>query len=280
MRRNPPVESGREIRYNGFLGNGMKKSGRSLSEMKNGMFHVARKGKIAVLALFFAVCLVALLPCPSRADVSDQEMARHIASLLGEKFSPESVTVTVRESRAYAEMEGAVLSRIRIDRMRLDAILTNRDQPLSNDVESLTDLIGYSRGEIVLLERDVNAYFGNNDTRGFSNLVFDFKPEGFRAEGLFSATFLFTLRIRLAATGVLALASDGAYLEDVRIYAENIKQPDMLTDQVLSRVNPLIEWSDIPFKVEFKTVLMDDEAACMTGAPQPFEGATHVWRRS
>ncbi|MDL2263468.1 DUF2993 domain-containing protein [Synergistaceae bacterium OttesenSCG-928-I11] len=246
--------------------------------MKNAMFHVIRRGKIAVLAAFFAFCLATFLSSPLHAEVSDLEMARHIASLLGEKFSPESVTVTVRESRAYAEMKGAVLSRIRIDTMRLDALLTNRDQPLSDDVDSLASLIGYSRGELVLLERDVNAYFDDNDTRGFSNLVFDFKPEGFRADGVFSATFLFTLRIRLAATGVLGLGSDGVYLENVKIYTESIKQPDMLTNQVLSRVNPLIEWSDIPFKVEFKEIAMDDEAARMTGDPQPLEGATHVWR--
>ena len=245
--------------------------------MQNAVFHVTRHGKIAILTMFFAFCLATFLPGLSHAEVSDLEMARHIATLLGEKFSPESVTVTVRESRAYAEMKGAVLSKIRIDTMRLDALLTNRDQPLSDDVDSLASLIGYSRGELVLLERDVNAYFDNNNTRGFSNLTFDFKPEGFRAEGVFSATFLFTIRIRLAATGILALASDGVYLEDVKIYTESIKQPDMLTNQVLSRVNPLIEWSDIPFKVEFKEISMDDEAVRMTGNPQPLEGASYVW---
>jgi hypothetical protein len=189
------------------------------------------------------------------------------------------VTVTVRESRAFAEMRGAVLSRIRIDTMRLDALLTNLDQPLSEDAESLASLIGYSRGEIVLLERDVNDYFSANDTRGFSNLVFNFKPGGFRAEGIFSATFLFTIRIRLAAAGILSLGSDGVYLDDVNIYTEGVKQPDMLTNQVLSRVNPLIEWSSIPFKVQFREISMDDDAARMTGYPKPLEGAAYIWEK-
>jgi hypothetical protein len=239
-----------------------------------------RSGKIAVFAALFVFCLAMLSPLEARAAVSDMQMAQHIASLLGEKFSPESVTVTVRESRAFAEMKGAVLSEIRIDTMRLDALLTNLDQPLSDDAESLASLIGYSRGEIALLESDVNDYFNDNDTRGFSNLVFDFEPGGFRANGIFSATFLFTIRIRLAATGTLALGSDGVYLDNVKIYTEGVKQPDMLTSQVLSRVNPLIEWSSIPFKVEFKEISIDDEAARMTGYPRPIEGAAFVWENS
>jgi hypothetical protein len=236
-------------------------------------------GKIAVFAALLAFSLAMFLSPAAYAAVSDMQMARHIASLLGEEFSPESLTVTVRESRAVAEMRGAVLSRIRIDTMRLDALLTNLDRPLSDDVKSLASLIGYSRGEIVLLERDVNDYFNTNDTRGFSNLVFDFRPGGFRADGIFSATFLFTIRIRLAATGVLSLGSDGVYLDDVNIYTEGVKQPDVLTNQVLSRVNPLIEWGSIPFKVEFREISMDGEAARMTGHPRPLEGATCVWEK-
>lgn len=225
-------------------------------------------------------CVQFLTPVRAFALPSDAEMAQHVANLLGEKFKPESVTVTVKESRAYAEMKGSVLSKIRIDTMRLDALLTNRDKPLVNDVNSLSSLIGFSRGEIILLEKDVNAYFDNNDTKGFSHLVFDFTPQGFKANGVFSADFLFTLRIRLAATGNLALKSDGVYLDNVAIYVENLKQPASLTNQIISRVNPLIEWRDIPFKVEFKTVTMDDRSARMTGSPQKVTGGSSAtWKR-
>lgn len=233
-----------------------------------------------VFALFVALCAVSFSPGQSLAFPSDAEMANHIADLLGEKFSPESVSVTVRDSRAYAEMHGAVLSRIRIDTMRLDALITRNEAAVSDDVKSLASLIGYSKGEIVLLERDVNAYFDNNDTRGFSNLTFDFKPDGFRADGIFSAAFIFTIRIRLTATGVLALGSDGVYLDGVEIFVENMRQPEVLTKQVLSRVNPLIKWDGIPFKVVFKTVTMDGDMALMTGYPETFEGGvTATWTR-
>ena len=241
------------------------------------MFHVAQRMLIATLSALAVFCMVTIMPVSAAAEPTDLEMATHIANLLGEKFAPESVVVTVHGSRAYAEMKGAVLSKIRIDTMKLDALITNRDQPLSDDVDALANLIGYSRGEIILLESDVNAYFDSNDTKGFSGLKFDFSPKGFRADGVFSFSLLVTMRIRLAAEGVLALGADGVYLDQVKIFAENMKQPDLLTNQVLQRVNPLIEWSDIPFKVEFKAVAMDNEKAVMTGYPEAVEGETYTW---
>ena len=155
----------------------------------------------------------------------DSVVANHVADLLYDKFKPEGLFVTVRDSRAYAEMKGAVISDIRIDTMRLDALLVNLDKPLVNDVDSLASLIGFSRGELVLAEKDVNDFFKKNDTKGFSKLVFDFTPKGFLAKGIFSADFIVTFRIRLAATGFLALKSDGVHLDKTSIFVENIKQP-------------------------------------------------------
>lgn len=249
----------------------------------NVMFHVTHRHLSflsIVLTVFFSAALGGLAP-PAHAGVSDAEMAGRMAFLLGESFSPDSLTVTVKESRAYAEMKGVVMSGIRIDAMRLNALLTNKDAVLSGDVDALASLIGYSRGEIVLLEEDVNAYFALNEQSGFSNLRFDFSPSGFTANGVFSADFIFTLRIRLAAKGVLELGRDGVYLEDVSIYVENVKQPEMLTKQIISRVNPLLEFSDIPFKVAFDTVTMDDTSAKMSGSPEKISGgSTAEWKKT
>jgi hypothetical protein len=247
----------------------------------NVMFHVER-GYLLFFQIVMAVFFSAMLShpvSPAYADTSDSKMASHIADLLGEKFSPDSLSVTVKESRAYAEMKGVVLSGIRIDSMRLSALLTNKGDALSDDVDSLASLIGYSKGELILLEDDVNAYFDENEQSGFSKLNFDFSPAGFKANGIFSAEFLFTLRIRLEARGVLELKRDGVYLSGVAIYVENIKQPDALTKQIVSRVNPLLEFSDIPFKVEFDTITMSDSSAKMSGMPEKITGgSTAVWK--
>lgn len=211
---------------------------------------------------------------------TDGEIARHMAILLGREFQPDYVTVNVKESRAYAVMEGATLSKIRIRSMRLDALLTDRDSPLSDDVRSLAGMIGFSRGELTLTERDINDYFATNETSGFSGLAFDLHPDGFSAKGLFTAQMWITIRIRLGATGRLGLGSDGVFLRDVKIYTENVKQPDLITDQILDRINPLITWDRIPFKVEFKDIVMDDEQAMMTGYPAEMsDGESYTWRR-
>lgn len=229
--------------------------------------------------LFVSLFVLANVFFPTPSSASDYDTARHIATLLGEEFNPEYISVTVKDSRAYAEMRGSVMSGIRIEMMRLDALITGSTEALSGDVDSLADLIGYSKGEIVMLEKDVNDYFAKNDTAGFSNLSFDFTKDGFRANGILSLQMLFTINIRLAATGKLALVSDGVILDDVAIYAENFKQPDILTNEVTKRVNPLISWSSIPFKVEFKEVTMDDTSAKMTGYPEEMTGDSFTWHR-
>lgn len=237
----------------------------------------------SILKTIACVALIVLsisMTHPASADVSDRELAKHIATLLAREFTPDSISVTVDESTAYAEMAGGSLSGIRIDRMKLDAVITGRDLPLSDDIHSLSSLIGYSRGEVVLLERDVNRYFEENETSGFSGLKFDFKPDGFTAEGMFSAELLIKINIKLDASGVLALKSDGVYIDDVKIYTEGIKQPDLIVNEVASRVNPLVTWDKIPFRVDFKELKMDDDGAVMTGWPEALEdGETFVWTK-
>lgn len=227
------------------------------------------------LTALFTLLLFSL-PAAAAPAPTDREMASHMAKLLARQFNPESVMVVVKDSHAYAEMKGAVMSKIRIDSMRLEALITGRDKPLSDDVHALSSLIGFSRGEVVLAEKDVNAYFAVNEKNGFSKLAFDFTPKGFRANGMFSADFMIKLRIRLAAEGVLALKNDGVYLDNVAIFVERIKQPAMLTDRIISRVNPLLSWSSIPFKVEFREVIMDGATAKMTGHPKRFAGGVEV----
>ncbi|GHV27366.1 hypothetical protein FACS1894167_02260 [Synergistales bacterium] len=233
-------------------------------------------------AVILAVVMLSASCAPLRAGehISDEVVARKVASLLGKEFTPERITVTVLDSRLYAEMTGGVISDIRIDSMKIEALISNRESVLSDDAEALASLIGYSKGEMVMLEKDVNEYFAKNESGGFSKLVFDFLPGSFKAEGLFSADFLFKLRIRLAANGTLGLASDGINLSGVAIFIEGVKQPSFITEQIVSGVNPLIAWRDIPFKVEFKTVTIEDTRAVMSGNPKKFPGgSTAVWKK-
>lgn len=232
-----------------------------------------------LISLLVALCVIFSSAAGSDA-ATDYDTARCVATLLGEHFKPEEVSATVDSSRAYVVMKGVELSGIRIESMRLDALLTGSiDDVASDDVESLGSLIGFSKGEITLLERDVNAYFETNETSGFSALTFDFSDGGFEARGVFSAELMITIKMRLRATGHLALGGDGVYLDGVKIYTEEVMTPEMLTNMILESVNPLVEWSSIPFKVDFKEISIDDEKAVMTGFPEEITGTEFVWKR-
>jgi hypothetical protein len=92
-------------------------------------------------------------------------------------------------------------------------------------------------------------------------------------------SLLFTLRVRLSAEGDFALRPDGVYIDNAAIYIENQQQPEFIKDQALKRANPLMTWSEIPFKIVFRSIKMTDSAAVMTGNPRDFDGGTMVvWR--
>ena len=226
--------------------------------------------RVAVIVL--SVAVAACFSAGYCEALSDAEMAQRLAEKLGAEFQPESMSVRVSGSRGFAEARGIYISGVRIDRLSIEAILTGTEVPEGEDVYSLASLISYSWGEIELLASDINEYFGENETRGFSNLAVRFSPEGFHADAVFVKSMLFTFRIRLSATGRFGLRPDGVYIEDPAIYIERVRQPGFLVNEVIERANPLIEWSDIPFRVVFKEISMTEHSAIMTGGPRDFEG--------
>lgn len=232
---------------------------------------------LIVAAAFAAV--IAIQACALAADSGpDMKNAREIGELLAAKFTPQSLRVTVNGNRAYAVMGGARLGGIRIEEMRLDAVLRSVPSAPGGDLDRLASLIEQSRGEITLLEKDVNDYYKSGaDTSGFSELVFDFKPSGFQAKGIFSAQMLMNLKLNLAAAGNLALRSDGVYIDGVSIFAEGIKQPDMIVNLITGKINPLLPFKDIPFPVSFSKIQMTEKAVVMTGISERAPKSGAVW---
>jgi hypothetical protein len=60
------------------------------------------------------------------------------------------------------------------------------------------------------------------------------------------------------------------------VYIQNVKQPGFLVKEMMERANPLIEWSEIPFRVVFRTIEMTESSATMSGAPRDFDGGETV----
>ena len=231
---------------------------------------------IAAAAL---VAVFAVQACAIAADSgADMKNAREIGELLAVKFAPQSLRVTADGNRAYAVMAGAKMGGIRIEEMRLDARLKSAPSVSSGDLDRLASLIEQSRGEITLLEKDVNDYYKSGaDTSGFSELAFDFKPGGFQAKGIFSAQMLMNLKLNLSAAGNLALRSDGVYIDNVSIFAEGMKQPDMIVNLITGKINPLLPFNDIPFPVSFSKIQMTDKAVVLTGITERAPRSGAVW---
>lgn len=224
------------------------------------------------------LCVLLLSFAAGEAVAQDSKKARDMGLRLIELFSPESITVTMSDggSFAWVEAKGAIIDKIRIEDLKLRAMIKNTGEKFDmKDKDALAKQILMSQGELTLLEKDVNKLFtGEIETKGFSDLVFDFKPDGFTANGVFTTQFLFTIKIRLRAQGKLALQPDGIYIEDVKIYTEGVSTPDGIVKMVKDRINPLLSFDKIPFPTEFKEVIMTEDAAILTGSPQRFEGGT------
>jgi hypothetical protein len=202
-------------------------------------------------------------------------MATALAEKLGGEFNPESLSVKVLGNRAYAEAGGVFLSGVRVDKLKIEAMLISSEIP-DGDAGSLTSIIGYSWGEVTLLAGDVNDYFRENESRGFSDLKVEFSPDGFKASGVFTTSLLFTFRIMISASGKFGLRQDGVYIEDAMVYIQNVRQPGFLVKEVMERANPLLEWREIPFRVVFKTIAMTEHSVTMSGAPRDFDGGVSV----
>lgn len=236
------------------------------------------KKSIYVLA---ALCVLSLSLTAGAEASGESRKAREMGQRLVELFTPESISVTISDGGGFAwvEAKGAVIDKIRVEDLKLRAMIKNDGEKFDmNDKDALAKQILMSRGELTLLEKDVNKLFsGDIETKGFSNLVFDFKPKGFTAQGVFTTQLLFTIKIRLRAQGNLALQPNGIYVENVKIYTEGVPTPDGLVKMVTDRINPLLSFDKIPFPTEFKTVVMTDNAAILTGNPEKFEGG-RSWR--
>ncbi len=209
------------------------------------------------------------------------EVAETIGTSIVSAFDPEKVEVSIKNktNEAWIEIDGGTIDGIKIKKFRLKAQLKTGTLPnlAGDDPKWLAEMIEKSVGEVTLSEKDVNEYFKKNkDADGFSDMRFDFRKEGFTAAGKFKTSIIVEVELPITAKGILSLNNDAVYMEKTVITVEGLNQPDFLTDMILSKINPLLEFKDIPFPVTFKEVLMTENEAIMTGNPIEFKGE-NIW---
>lgn len=231
-----------------------------------------------IFSFLYISCVMSL---PAHA-VQQKTLPESIGRNLVDEFKPDSAAVRVKDQTAWIEIKGGTIDGIRIDEMKLLAVLqyvSTQDGSISS-ASYLSQMIKSSKGEVVLAEKDVNDYFKKNENpEGFSGLQFDFKKGGFTASGKFRTRIIVDLELAISAKGVLGLRDDGVYLENTVIKVEGMNQPDFLTNMILSKLNPLLEFKDIPFPVTFEKIIMTEKSAIMTGRPKEFkDGETWEWK--
>lgn len=238
-----------------------------------------KKFKFLILCLLFISCAL------SRPVDAAQQMSlsETIGKNIAAEFRPDSAFVTVKGKNAWIEINGGTIDGIRIEKMKLLAVLQEVSDPdgSADSASYLAQSIKSSKGEVVLAEKDVNDYFNKNENpEGFSDLQFDFKKEGFTAAGKFRTRIIVDIELPISAKGVLGLRDNGVYLENTVIKVEGISQPEILTNMILSKLNPLLEFKDIPFPVTFEKMTMTETAAILTGEPKEFKGGdTWKWKK-
>jgi len=237
-----------------------------------------KKYVFLILSLLLASCSSNLSAEAALQNALPEAMGKNITSV----FRPESAAVTVKGQTAWIEINGGTIDGIRIDKMKLLAVLQEVSTPdgSTDSASYLAQMIKSSKGEVVLAEKDVNDYFNKNENpEGFSELQFDFKKEGFTASGKFRTRIIIDIELPISAKGMLGLRNDGVYLENTDIKVEGMSQPEVLTNMIVSKLNPLLEFKAIPFPVTFEKITMTEKAAIMTGEPKEFKGGdTWKWK--
>lgn len=239
---------------------------------------------LRIIIFLFLIAASFVFPSNSDAEVRIEEK---VGKLLVKEFDPERITVqaTGGGSFLYAKVTGMVIEGVRIESVSLYAMMKeppNNIKEEDKDVKyKLADLIHYSRGEVVILEKDFKDYTSKQieDIKGFKNLDCDFSKNGIRVSGSYTATFLFSFNIRMEVLSKLAFNDSGLNLTETTLYVAGVKQPEYITSQLIQRINPLIAKEKIPFPVRITDINFKDDRIVITGNPKPLKDA-NVWNYS
>lgn len=147
--------------------------------------------KARFLRLFIFLLVIAAIPVFSSISGAEVRIEEKVGKLLVNEFDPEKIMVqaTGGGSFLYAKVTGIVIEGVRIESVSLYAMMKEPPLNIKEDDEDhkykLADLIHYSRGEVVLLEKDFTDYTSKEikDIKGFKNLECDFSKNGIRVSG-------------------------------------------------------------------------------------------------
>lgn len=218
---------------------------------------------------FLLLIALFVLPIAAKGASNEQKIANEIGEQLYDLLKrPDNLKVTVNNRSIWVDVKGAEMDGVRVESVKIRAEL--KDKVSSYNKEKPAESIESSKGEIILLEKDVNDYFSKTaKVKGFSELNFDFSPKGFTAKGKYSAEFLLNLLVDISASGRLGIENDSVFLKDTLLYIQGISATESISQMIVNKINPLLTFEKIPFPITFNEIVMSDLSATMTAHPKP-----------
>ncbi len=220
-------------------------------------------------------------------DAPSQVLLRYLVA----RLEPESVDLVLdREPDAqghvghfYVDLHGAHLGGVRVERFRVEAVdvafnpVAEWQGPREDPLEVRSALQTYA--EAVLLEEDINEdlfqkQVGEDDAN-WRNLRLDFSPQGVYASGHYHVDWLIPLDLFIELSGKLVIRSGREiWLEDYVFRINRMGVPDMLAEQAVQKLQPILDLGRFFFPVRLRTLTLDDRQAYLASPtlPRPFSG--------
>ena len=235
---------------------------------------------IKKLCLIFL--MIAFISLPAKANSVPLEV---LGSCFIKELSPEKALIIVDApptdegyvSHLYIKLQGAVVEGLRIDSIAIEARDVQFNPPTDWDKKLRPRDVSSVSFEARLLEDDINGALKNYELKDkrWSNFEFDLRNGKIVATAVYELPMLlFKLNVLAKLTGELEVVDENKiYLKNYKLYADGFRLPEQATQELVEKVQPLIDFSDFIFPVRLDSVSNDDKAIFIRtkDKPQPFD---------
>lgn len=208
------------------------------------------------------------------------------------RFSPEEMTLVIdghpdetgKVRHLYLDVRGAVVDRMRLDRIAIEAFDVQFSDPDSwreEDPAVHSMLAVYSQA--TLREEDINdrlreKQIGDDDEH-WRRIGIDFRENGdVHAEGVYQAKLLFTFDILIEIDGRFDLVRGRQiWLSDYTLKINRREIPESLARRAVGKLQPILDLDRFIFPLRLSSIAQDDEKVTLRSRhlPTRFKGITY-----
>ena len=238
----------------------------------------------AILALAALFSLAPALPAEAQgAPQTEEGRAALLKFVLERKFNPQSMDVRLEGGpdakgfvkKAVVRAKGAVIDKLRVDTLVMEASDLQFNSPEEWSARLEVKSAGETRSRGVILEKDINAAMAESvkGDEKWKSIRMDLSPRQIKAVGVYETYFIFKLHLVAKLTGVLAASPDGKqiFIRDYKLNVSGLTMPQGLVEDVIEKVQPIIDFRESVFPVSVKKIVMDDTSISFVSDPPPSE---------